>query len=121
MLVKLTSSTSGEVIMFAAHVRGLFEKIGKACTARGVFAKEQLPDAIARLKQVVEEEKLAARAAAAESQTKPENAGKDEEEKKPEVSVSLGQRAVPLIRLMEWTLKEEGFILWEAPADFDAE
>ena len=24
----------------------------------------------------------------------------------------------PLIRLMEWTLKEGGFILWEAPTDF---
>lgn len=26
---------------------------------------------------------------------------------------NLGQRAHPLIKLMEWTYKEEGFILWE--------
>ena len=32
--------------------------------------------------------------------------------------VSLIQRAQPLIHLMEWTVKEKGFILWEASGDF---
>ena len=36
MLVRLTSSTSGEIIMFAEHAHALFEWIGKETTARGV-------------------------------------------------------------------------------------
>ena len=61
MLIKLTSSTSGEVVMFAKHARLLFEIIGKECTASGVFTFEQLPAALARLYQAVDEEKLAAK------------------------------------------------------------
>ena len=129
MLVRLTSSTSGEIIMFAKHVRALFEWIGKETTARGVFVKEQLPEAIAKLQHGVEEERAEAKRLAEEKRA---NAEKDkhrdekddgdgdakEKEIEPEENISLGQRAQPLINMMEWTLKEEGFILWEAPQDF---
>ena len=140
MLVRLTSSTSGEIIMFAEHAHALFEWIGKETTARGVFTAEQLPEAIDRLRRGVEEEKAAARRLAEElrdnegkSRMRDDEADEDEDEengdgcddgdgenkkKTPKVKVSLGQRAQPLINLMQWTLKEEGFILWEAPADF---
>lgn len=117
MLVRLTSSTSGEMIMFAEHAHQLFEILGKECTARGVFSKEQLPDAIARLHRAVEEEKKAAREFAQEMHGADahEEAG---DESKVGDAITLGQRAVPLIHLMEWTAKEEGFILWEAAEDF---
>ena len=140
MLVRLTSSTSGEIIMFAEHLHALFEWIGKETTARGVFTAEQLPEAIARLRHGVEEEKAAAKRLAEEMRANAENdkgrdrekdKGREEEEDEderddgdekqdmePDVIVTLGQRAQPLIRMMQWTLKEEGFILWEAPADF---
>ena len=131
MLVRLTSSTSGEIIMFAKHVRALFEWIGKETTARGVFVKEQLPEAIARLQHGVEEERAAAKRLAEEKRANAEkDKHRDEEdggngdgdeketEMEPEENVSLGQRAQPLINMMQWTLKEEGFILWEAPQDF---
>lgn len=135
MLIKLTSSTSGEVVMFARHARRLFEIIGKECTARGVFTFEQLPAALACLYQAVDEEKLAAKL-----RTEEERAGRkvppdderdaaeadgsadeDDEhaaERKAREHVNLGQRARPLINLMEWTVKEKGFILWEAAQDF---
>ena len=140
MLVRFTSSTSGEIIMFAEHAHALFEWIGKETTARGVFTAEQLPEAIDRLRRGVEEEKAAARRLAEElpanegkSRMRDDEADEDEEngdggddeddgnEKKKKtlkVKVSLGQRAQPLINLMQWTLKEEGFILWEASSDF---
>jgi hypothetical protein len=122
MLVRLTSSTSGEMIMFAEHARLLFEIVGKACTARGVFALEQLPEAIHRLKRAVHEEKLALHEI--ERKARETGADEDEEEKNDEdhkagrAGINLVQRATPLIRLMEWTHKEEGFILWEAEQDF---
>jgi len=122
MLVRLTSSTSGEMIMFAEHARLLFEIVGKACTARGVFALEQLPEAIHKLKHAVHEEKLAlheierkARETGAEENEEEKN---DEDHKAGRAGISLGQRATPLIHLMEWTHKEEGFILWETDPDF---
>jgi hypothetical protein len=121
MLIKLTSSSSGEIIMFAKHARRLFEIIGKECTARGVFTREQLPPAIVSLHHAVDEEKLAAKRLAEEEcasedseNEQDDDGGKDQAEAK----VSLAQRAHPLINLMQWTFKEKGFILWETERDF---
>ena len=103
--------------MFAEHAHPLFEAMGKVGSARGVFSKEQLPGAIAALRRFVNEEKQAA-TRGDEELPEETNLGDGDEAKEPEELVALGQRAVPLIRLMEWTLKEEGFVLWEAPNDF---
>ena len=47
-----------------------------------------------------------------------EKAAREEEYMAGRIGVHLGQRAQPLINLMEWTHKEGGFILWEAAKDF---
>ncbi len=126
MLVRLTSSTSGKMVMFAEHAHELFSWIGKECVAHGVFTTEQLPEAIAHLRRGMEEEKLARKRNAEEMRAAEKNAGNHSEEedesddkKKPvEEKISLAQRALPLIHLMEWTQKEGGFIVWEAREDF---
>lgn len=121
MLVRMNSSTSGEMIMFAEHARKLFDIIGKDCTARGVFTCEQLPEAISRLKTAVSADNQAVRIAerqAREGGIDPEEEAMEDEEFKAGIGVHLGQRAAPLMHLMEWTLKEKGFILWEADRDF---
>ena len=130
MLVKLTSSTSGEIIMFAEHLHLLFEIIGKEGTARGVFTAEQLPEAIAKLHHAIEAEKQllheAEQQARAEGRSE-DDANEDDEEarraaedarKSGRIGVHLAQRAHPLLQMMEWTSKEAGFILWEADKDF---
>ena len=120
VLITITSSTSGEMIMFADDTRRLFEIIGKACTARGIFTHEQLPDAITKLQASIDQEKLASHLGRMER--KSQNEDKDEEEAENEHpsanAVLLGQRAVPLLRLMERTWQEKGFILWETEKDF---
>lgn len=108
MLVKFNSSTAGEILMFADAARRLLEIAGKERTARGVFTKEQLPAAIACLRRAVSEEKPLAHE---------ENLDEDEERRAPP-PVGLAQRAYPLIELMERTLKDDGYLLWEAPQDF---
>ena len=121
MLVRMNSSTAGEMVMFAEHVRRLFDIIGKECTAQGVFTCEQLPEAITRLKEAVAEENLALKAAerqAHEEGLEPEDEAVVDEEYRSGAGIHLGQRAAPFIHLMEWTLKEKGFILWEAAHDF---
>ena len=121
MLVRMNSSTAGEMVMFAEHVRWLFDIIGKECTAQGVFTCDQLPEAITRLKEAVAEENLALKAAerqAHEEGLEPEDEAVEDEEYRSGAGIHLGQRAAPFIHLMEWTLKEKGFILWEAAHDF---
>jgi hypothetical protein len=113
MLVKFTSSTSGQIMMFATIARQLLVVIGKDCSARGVITTEQLPEAIKRLRQAAAEQK----ATPADSGGDAGRTGTadDEHESRP---IGLGQRAFPLIELLQWTQQEDGFVLWEADRDF---
>ena len=112
--------------MLAEHAHRLFHIIGKECTALGVFIAEQLPEAIEKLHRAVNDEKHAlleaerrARANHDDEDEDPEEkAAREEEYMAGRIGVHLGQRAQPLINLMEWTHKEGGFILWEAAKDF---
>lgn len=122
MLVKFHSSTSGEVIMFAKDAGHLFALVGKEGTARGVFTRQQLPDAMARLHAAVDEDKMAGRHAPAPpvDAELEEEAADDHDKPRAAVveTITLAQRAHPLLLLMERTEKEKGFILWEASGDF---
>lgn len=108
MLVKFNSSTAGEILMFADAARRLLDIAGKDASARGVFTAEQLPAAIAALRRAVSEAKPLPDA---------EDLDEDEERRAPP-PVGLAQRAYPLIDLMERTLKDDGYLLWEAAQDF---
>ncbi len=111
MLVTFTSSTSREITMFADMARMLFDIVGKEGTARGVFTQEQLPDAIDRLKK----------AGATGSDCIPANSlqgDKSADEDSPVTPIGLAQRAHPLIGLMESTLQDGGFLMWQAAQDF---
>ena len=128
MLIRFTSNKAGEMIMLAEHARQLFEIIGKECTARGVFLAEQIPEAVERLHQAIAEERKqlleAERLAGVQDLDElldedPEaRAEREEECKAGRRGMHLCQRAQPLINLMQWTLREDGFILWEAAHDF---
>ncbi len=113
MLVKFTSSTSGQIMMFAPVARLLLELVGKECTARGVITTEQLPHAIQKLR-------LAADGATSQSASDAQDPDTDssDDDAPDGPKIGLGQRAYPLIELLEWTRKEDGFILWEAAKDF---
>lgn len=113
MLVKFTSSTSGQIMMFAAVARQLLDAIGKECSARGVITTEQLPEAITRLRRAAADQK----ASPAEASGEPlHSSTMDAADETP--TVGLGQRAFPLIELLQWTQQEDGFVLWEADRDF---
>ncbi len=122
MLVTITSNTSGEMIMFAEDLRRLFEIVGKARTARGIFTLEQLPEAITKLQAAIDEERLALHLGKMERKSQKEDdeevSEEAEDRRRSKDAVLLGQRAVPLVRLMERTLQEKGFILWETESDF---
>ena len=109
MLVRFDSSVAGEIMMFADAARRLLQVAGKACSARGVITAEQIPEVVARLRAAVAREK-AQQAAQQQGLAEADDEGP---------AVSLGQRAQPFIEMLELTARDEGFVLWEAPRDFD--
>ena len=111
MLITFTSSTSGEILMFAEVARRLFEILGKERTARGVFTKEQLPEAIEKLRRSVLAEK------ADVGRNKPPVKEIDENGGEPP-DIGLAQRAHPFIELMERTRDEGGYLMWQTEKDF---
>lgn len=113
MLVKFTSSTSGQIMMFAQSARQLLDILGKECSARGVITTEQLPGAIERLRVAVADEK----GLSAAMDERP-NDVTDSDDQDQTSRVGLRQRAYPFIELLLWTSKEDGFVLWEAAKDF---
>ncbi len=109
MLVRFDSNVAGEMLMFADAARRLLQVAGKACTARGVIQAEQIPEIVVRLRAAVDADR---------AQHTKGNA--DDEEGAAEAPVTLSQRALPFIELLELTAREKGgFVLWEAAQDFD--
>ncbi len=111
MLVRFMSSETGEILMFAEPARSLLQAIGKATTARGTFTREEMPAAAAALRAAV------ARATAPPAV---EDDGDEDAWGKAEPVVVLGQRAWPLIDMLERTAQggAKANIVWEASADF---
>lgn len=109
MLVRFDSTETGEVLMYAETARTLLEIIGKECTARGVFTREEMPGAVARL-----------RAAVAAAGKPPEPDEDDDEARSREPVVGLSQRAWPLIDMLERTAasRNEAHVIWEAREAF---
>lgn len=107
MLIVFKSKAAGYVMMFVDVAHAMMEIMGKAPGPKGIVTVEQLPEAIARLKAAV-------------AQDKAEKPVVDHDErlfeKTPEGGkreyVSLARRAVPLIELLEYSLKEAVPVVW---------
>ncbi len=108
MIVTFQSPASGDVIMFGDVAHRMMELMGKDPEAKGIVTVEQLPEAIARIKAAMEQDKAA-------------RAGKQDEDlpqfeigeggvKRP--YVALAQRAAPLLELLEWSLKKQKPVVW---------
>lgn len=110
MIVRFVSSETAEVLMFAESARLLLQAIGKDTTARGTFTPEEMPGAAQALREAVQ------RAA-----VPPEDEDEEMlEGRKKEPVISFGQRAWPLIDMLERTGKAgaRANIVWEAATDF---
>lgn len=107
MLVTFTSSETGEILMFAEAARPLLQAMGKATTARGTFTRDEMAAAAERLRQAVKGQ-----------QTPPPDIEDSEGNKQP--VVVLGQRAWPLIDMLDRTARggPKANIVWTAAADF---
>ena len=57
MIVIFQSPASGDVIMFGDVAKRMMKLMGKEPSDKGIVTVEQLPDAIARIKAAIEEDK----------------------------------------------------------------
>ena len=111
MLVKFISSETGEMVMMAETARPLLQAMGKACTARGVITKAEMPLAVEALKRYL----------AAQAGQEPQLSEAEEAEIPPMARpVGMQQRAWPLLNMLGRTARarKESHIVWEAAADF---
>ena len=111
MIVTFQSPASGDVIMFGDVAKRMMKLMGKDVTDKGIVTVEQLPDAIARLKAAIEEDKRQRAGKRDEDlpQTEPDRSGGAQSSRP---FVTLTQRAVPLLELLEWSLKKNKPVVW---------
>lgn len=103
MLITFKSPANHDVVMFEKNALELLTILGKDANASiGVVTIEQLPEAIARLKAALASE--------------PENHAnvvlEDDAEADSDEVVSIGQRALPLMELLEFSLEEKVPVTW---------
>ncbi|MBX3684520.1 MAG: DUF1840 domain-containing protein [Rhodocyclaceae bacterium] len=105
MLIIFKSPASGDVIMFEKNGKEMLEIIGKDRNdAKGIVTVEQLPAAIGKLKAAVQEDKA--------RQAEQDGANPDVDPRTGVQLISLAQRAVPLIELMEYSLRDKVPVTW---------
>lgn len=106
MLVIFKSATSADLIMLEKSGKEILAALGKhPDDAQGIVTVEQLPDTIARLKAAV--------AIDESRQSDPvSEAPESETVVDPESKVSLSQRAVPLIEMLERALQDKEPVTW---------
>lgn len=107
MIITFQSPASGDVIMFGDVAQRMMKLMGKDVTDKGIVTVEQLPDAIARLKAAIEEDKQQRAGVQEEDQPRTESGGGGSRP-----FVTLTQRAVPLLELLEWSLKKTKPVVW---------
>jgi hypothetical protein len=83
--------------------------MGKEPADKGIVTVEQLPDAIARLKAAIEEDKRQRAGKNPEDLPQTERAAR---RRQPRPFVTLTQRALPLLELLEWSLKKQKPVVW---------
>lgn len=112
MIVTFQSPASGDVIMFGDVAQRMMKLMGKDATDKGIITVEQLPDAIARLKAAIEADKQQRAGLQDEDlpQTEPDRSRGSAAGSRP--FVTLTQRAVPLLELLEWSLKKQKPVVW---------
>lgn len=109
MIITFKSRAAGDVIMFGDVAKRLLEIMGKDPSDQGIVTVQQLPEALARLKKATDEDRAARRAA----QDRIDAGEGDEDDRvKGANAVTLSQRAVPLIELLEYSLKADVPVTW---------
>ena len=107
-LVVFRSKAAGEIFMFEESARRIFEIIGRQESPRGVITAEQVPEALRRLVDAVEEEKAQLKAARDDAELH-DKQGDGTVQPRP---ITLGQRAFPLVEMLREAQKKKVDVTW---------
>ena len=112
MLYKFKSQVAAEVTMTKNTAEELLKIIGKPAGAQGIITAAQAPAAIAALRAAIEQREAAAKAEKTEKEDKPEGEQDAEDSNQYNRGISLRQRAVPFIDLLERTSAAGKDVVW---------
>lgn len=99
MLYKFISKDTGDVIMLEPNGRRVLEIIGKTPGPKGIILAAQMPAAIQALKTAMAEDDAHRKA-------------HDDKEEVPIDGLSLRQRSMPFVDMLERSLKEGHEVVW---------
>ncbi len=108
MIVTFKSQATADVIMFGDVAKRMISLMGKEFTDKGIITVEQIPDAITRLREAIADDKR--QRAGLTEEDMPLQESDEGGGKRP--FVNLVQRAVPLVEMLEWSLKEGKPVVW---------
>lgn len=108
MIVTFKSQACADVIYFGDVARRMIELMGKEAGDQGIVTVEQLPEAIARLRAAIAADKEAHRRQVLDDEPGTETA----EDGGTRPHVSLTQRALPLLAMLEESLGEKKPVVW---------
>jgi hypothetical protein len=105
-MIIFRSDAAADIMMFDDVAKRMMEIVGREFSTRGIITVEQLPDAIAKLRAAVAED----RKAHAGEYDRPEL---EEVPGRPRRAyVGLAPRAIPLAEMFEFSLKAEKPVMW---------
>jgi hypothetical protein len=105
-MIVFRSDAAADIMMFDDVAKRMMEIMGREFSTRGILTVEQLPDAIARLRAAVAED----RKAHAGEYDRPEL--EDVPGGPRRAYVGLAPRIVPLAEMFEYSLKAEKPVMW---------
>lgn len=104
MLVTFKSGVCADLMMFGEVAKQMMEIIGKTLEPRGVITVEQMPEAIGRLRHAIAEERRLREVGPA---AQADDGDEDQRDR-----IGVAQRALPLIELLECSLREDVAVTW---------
>ena len=103
MLVIFKTKAFGDITMFGDVAVRLLKLMGHSGTVPSAFKPEDIPAALQRLKKAV-----------AEDDASTAGQGKGDTQDDDDEPVSLRNRALPLIQLLEAAEKEQEYVMWDS-------
>lgn len=111
MLYEFKSKATGNVVMTQEVAERLLAVIGKSPSATGIITVEQMPAAIAALRQAIARERSGASGPADAPKGQHKGPEADDQDQAPQ-PVSLAQRAFPFIEMLETAHGKGREITW---------
>lgn len=113
MLYEFKSKATGSVVMLSPVAERLLAIVGKEPGPKGIFTVDQMAPAIAALRAAVAREKAAlAEAGAQAEETDADETDPEERARQASRAVTLGQRAWPLIDMLETARAADQVVTW---------